>query len=161
MILEMSAVTRKKIFLEYLNLIYSNKSYLREVYLEMKNLATNKTLILAIEETRTDNICQIEHIGAMFKAIDEPFTEKRLLSYKILTLEAYKVAVNKSLLTLERDCAIIFYMQVVESVEVLYFKTLMDMARGLHYKFMNIKLPYDTALENQKLLYDIHAEMVA
>jgi hypothetical protein len=35
------------------------------------------------------------------------------------------------------------------------------MAKGLHYDYMNLQYPYDIAMDNQSLLFDIHTEMVA
>ncbi|MFA6245930.1 MAG: hypothetical protein WC615_03245 [Mucilaginibacter sp.] len=112
MLQPVSFATRKKIFIEYLNLVYSNKSYLKSVFLEMRELATNPTLLLAIDETGADNLSQIDNIYAMFGSINEHITERHIIAAKAMNLEAYSAAINVTRLPLSATVPYFFTCKV-------------------------------------------------
>jgi ferritin-like metal-binding protein YciE len=152
---------RKKIFLEYLNTIYSSKEHLLNFLPEVTRYASNDTLRLAIQENNNDNIKQMADIKQVFVTLKETYSEKKILAIKLITFDTYKTSIESSTSAFERDCAILFCLEVIDSIEVLYLRTLKNMAKGLHLETLHLQFPYDIAVDNQKLFDTIHQEMVA
>lgn len=152
---------RKKIFLEYLNRIHSCKHHLINFLPEVTRLASNKSLILAIHDSNDDNVRQLADINKVFTILKEDHSEKKILTIKTLTFETYKTTIEASITTFERDCAILFCLEVIDSIEILYLRTLKNMAKGLHLETLHLQFPYDIAVDNQILFDAIHQEMVA
>jgi hypothetical protein len=91
----------------------------------------------------------------------ETFTEKKILGIRMIAFEAYKSAFHSSLTVLERDSAILLYLEIIDSLEVLYFKTLMNMCKELKFEFFNLQSCYDTAADNMVLFEGIRTELLA
>lgn len=155
-----AASIRRGIFLDHLNTVCSSKLHLLTILPELKSFATNKTLILAIEDYCKDNQKQINDLTKVFVSMNETYNEKKILAIKVIALEAYKSAIKLTRRTLERDCAILLYLGIIDSIEVQYFRTLMNLCRGLNIEFVNIQPSYYTAVDNLILINKIQLELV-
>jgi ferritin-like metal-binding protein YciE len=152
---------RRGIFLEHLNTVCSSKHHLLSILPELKGFATNKTLIQAIEDYCEDNEKQIDDLARIYTLMEETYTEKKILGMRVIAFEAYKAAIGTTEITLERDCAILLYLGIIDSIEVQYFKTLMNLCRGLDIEFVDIQPSYFTAVDNLILINKLQLELVA
>lgn len=150
----------KKTFLEHLNYIYYGKRHLIDFFIEVKGLATLSVLKHAIQEAIDDNECQITQMKEIYTVIKEEPSKTNTLSMKALTLEAYLAAIKAGKTSLERDVFILFYLQQIEGIEVIYFKVLKNLAKAIGYSNSFLNQPFDIAVENKILFESIYKEYI-
>lgn len=143
----------KKIFLEHLNSIYCGKQHLIQFFDEIKALATLQYLKNAIQDCRDEAESQITHIDGIFNAIGEDQSKISVLGMKAMTLEAYITAIRSGKTPMERDVFIVFYLQLVEGIEVTYFKVLKNLAKAIGYSNTFLDKPFNQAVED-KLMFE-------
>jgi ferritin-like metal-binding protein YciE len=151
----------KNIFLEHLNSIYFGKQHLLDFFDEIETIASLQQLRLAIDELRTDTHKQMDYMDDIYQSIDaEPF-KISVLGIKGVTLEAYLSVIKSGKTPLERDVFILFYLQIIEGIEVTYFKVLKNLAKQVGYNCTFLDQPFDLAVENKFLFEAIHKEYIS
>jgi ferritin-like metal-binding protein YciE len=150
----------KKMFLEHLNSIYFGKQHLLDFFNEIEAMASLNPLKLAIEELRTDTNDQITHMDEIYKSIHKTASKTSVLGMKGMTLEAYLTVIKSGKTPLERDVFILFYLQIIEGIEVTYFKVLKNLAKSIGYNNTFLDQPFDTAVENKVLFEAIYKEYI-
>lgn len=151
----------KRIFLEHLNSIYFGKQHLLAFFDEIEAIASLQQLKLAIDELRTDTNTQIAHMDEIYQYIQKEASKTSVLGIKGMTLEAYLSVIKAGKTPLERDVLILFYLQIIEGIEVTYFKVLKNLAKAAGYNHTYLDQPFDLAVENKFLFETIHKEYIS
>jgi ferritin-like metal-binding protein YciE len=151
----------KKIFLEHLNSIYCGKQHLIHFFEEIKTLATLQYLKDAIQECCDDARSQIQYMDGIFKAIGEDQSQISVLGMKAMTLEAYITAIRSGKTPIERDVFIVFYLQLVEGIEVTYFKVLKNLAKTIGYSNTFLDKPFNQAVEDKLMFEGIYKAYIS
>lgn len=151
----------KKIFLEHLNSIYCGKQHLVVFFEEIKALASLQYLKNAIQDCCDDAQNQLAHIEGIFNSINEDQAKISVLGMKAMTLEAYLSAIKAGKTPMERDVFIVFYLQLVEGIEVTYFKVLKNLARAIGYSNTFLDKPFNQAVEDKIMFESIYKEYIS
>ncbi|MCC8425330.1 DUF892 family protein [Mucilaginibacter sp. UR6-11] len=151
----------KKMFLEHLNSIYFGKQHLFEFFNEIELIASLKQLKLAIDELRDDTNTQIRQMDEIYQSIGKQPTKTTVLGMKGMTLEAYLSVIRSGKSPLERDVFILFYLQIIEGIEITYYKVLKNLAKSIGYSNTFLDQPFDTAVENKFLFEAIYTEYIS
>ena len=151
----------KKIFLEHLNSIYCGKQHLIHFFDEIRSLATLKFLKNAIQDCADDAKSQLEHMDGIFVAINEDQSKISVLGMKAVTLEAYLSAIKAGKTPMERDVFILFYLQLIEGIEVTYFKVLKNLAKAIGYSNTFLDKPFNQAVEDRIMFESIYKEYIS
>jgi hypothetical protein len=80
---------------------------------------------------------------------------------KGITLEAYLSVIKSGKTPLERDVFILFYLQIIEGIEITYFKVLKNLSTAIGYDNSFLNQPFDTAVENKILFDAIYKEYIS
>lgn len=150
----------KKIFLEHLNSIYCGKQHLVNFFDEVVNLATLQELKTAIQECCHDARTQLLQLNMIYSSIGEDQSKINILGMKAMTLEAYIVAIKAGKTPVERDVFIVFYLQLIEGIEITYFKVLKNLAKAIGYSHTVLDQPFDLAIENRIIFEKIYQEYI-
>ncbi len=150
----------KKIFLEHLNGIYYGKKHLLEFFAEVMSIAALNHLKLAINECIDDTVKQIERMDEIYESIKQKPSKTSVLGIKALTLEAYLAVIKSGKTPIERDVFILFYLQIIEGIEISYFKVLKNLAKSIGYKYSFFDEPFDLAVENRMMFETIYKEYI-
>jgi ferritin-like metal-binding protein YciE len=151
----------KKMFLEHLNSIYFGKQHLLDFFGEIEIIASLQTLKLAIDELRNDTNDQILQMDEIYRSIHKAPTKTSVLGMKAMTLEAYLSVIKSGKTPVERDVFILFYLQIIEGIEITYFKVLKNLAKAIGYSNTFLDQPFDTAVENKFLFEAIYREYIS
>jgi ferritin-like metal-binding protein YciE len=151
----------KKIFLEHLNSIYCGKQHLISFFEEIKGLATLQFLKKAIEDCKNDAEQQLQHLDSIFNSINEDQSKISVLGMKAMTLEAYISAIKAGKTPMERDVFIVFYLQLIEGIEVTYFKVLKNLAKAIGYSNSFLDKPFNQAVEDKIMFESIYKEYIS
>jgi ferritin-like metal-binding protein YciE len=151
----------EKIFLEHLNAIYFGKQHLLDFFKEVEEIASLQQLKLAIEECRHDTTSQIGHMDEIYQSLEKSPSKTSVLGIKAMTLEAYLTVIRSGKTTKERDVFILFYLQIIEGIEVTYFKVLKNLAKAIGYSNGFIDQPFDLAVENKLLFETIYKDYIS
>jgi ferritin-like metal-binding protein YciE len=151
----------KKMFLEHLNSIYFGKQHLIAFFDEIESIAALTQLKLAIDELRSDTNAQIEQMDEIYSSTKAVPSQISVLGIKGMTLEAYLTVIKSGKTPLERDVFILFYLQIIEGIEVTYFKVLKNLAKAIGYSNVFLDQPFDTAVENKYLFETIYKEYIS
>ncbi len=151
----------KRMFREHLDSIYFGKQHLLEFFSEIEIIASLQQLKLAIDELRSDTHKQILQMDDIYHSIHKAPTKISILGMKGMTLEAYLSVIKSGKTPLERDVFILFYLQIIEGVEVTYFKVLKNLATAIGYSNTFLNEPFDTAVENKILFEAIYKEYIS
>src|SRR4051812_9112676 len=146
----------KNMFLEHLNGIYFGKKHLLEFFAEVTSIASLNHLKLAINECIDDTDKQIKHMDDIYKSINKKPSKTSVLGVKAITLEAYLSVIKTGKTPVERDVFILFYLQIIEGIEVTYFKVLKNLAQAIGYKFAYLNEPFDLAVDNKVMFETIY-----
>ncbi|HEY2581487.1 MAG TPA: DUF892 family protein [Mucilaginibacter sp.] len=150
----------KRTFLEHLNYIYFGKQHLIKFFNEVKELATLNVLKLAIQEVNDETEDQQQQLDKIYNSIGESPSKTNTLSLKATTLEAYLAAIKTGKTPLERDVFILFYLQQIEGIEIIYFKVLKNLAKAIGYSNSFLDQPFDLAVENKVMFEAIYKEYI-
>ncbi|MDN5285738.1 MAG: hypothetical protein JWR38_2012 [Mucilaginibacter sp.] len=151
----------KKIFLEHLNSIYFGKQHLVHFFEEIKVLASLQYLKNAIQDCCNDAQEQLQHIEGIFNAINEDQSKISVLGMKAMTLEAYLSTIKAGKTPTERDVFIVFYLQLIEGIEVTYFKVLKNLAKAIGYSNTFLDKPFNQAIEDKIMFEAIYKEYIS
>lgn len=151
----------EKIFLEHLNSIYLGKQYLLDFFKEVEEIACVQQLKLAIDECHNDTKNQILAMDEIYSSIHKQPAKTSVLGIKAMTLEAYMCVIKTGKTPEERDVFILFYLQIIEGIEVTYFKVLKNLAKAIGYSNTFLDQPFDTAVENKVLFEAIYKEYIS
>jgi ferritin-like metal-binding protein YciE len=151
----------KKIFLEHLNSIYCGKQHLLHFFEEIQGLATLKFLKKAIQECNDDAQEQLQHLDSIFNSINEDQSKISVLGMKAMTLEAYISAIKAGKTPMERDVFIVFYLQLIEGIEVTYFNVLKNLAKAIGYSNTFLDKPFKQAVEDKIMFESIYKEYIS
>jgi ferritin-like metal-binding protein YciE len=151
----------KKMFLEHLNSIYFGKQHLLDFFNEIEIIASLQQLKLAVDELRTDTNNQILQMDEIYRSIQKASSKTSILGMKGMTLEAYLSVIRSGKSPLERDVFILFYLQIIEGIEITYFKVLKNLAKAIGYSNTFLDQPFDTAVENKLLFEAIYKEYIS
>src|ERR1700761_742453 len=143
----------KRIFLEHLNSIYLGKQHLLDFYKEVEEMAALQQLKLAIDECWHDTKNQLTQMDNIYSSIEKHPSKTSVLGIKAMTLEAYLAVIRSGKTPVERDVFILFYLQIIEGIEITYFKVLKNLAKAIGYSSSFLDHPFDLAVEN-KLLFE-------
>ena len=150
----------KKMFLEHLNGIYFGKKHLLEFFGEVMNIASLQHLKLAINECIDDTIKQIECMDEIYASIDKKPSKTSILGVKGMTLEAYLAVIKTGKTPIERDVFILFYLQIIEGIEITYFKVLKNLAKAIGHNHSFLDEPFDLAVDNRLMFETIYKEYI-
>ncbi|GAC1308507.1 MAG: hypothetical protein NVSMB24_22300 [Mucilaginibacter sp.] len=150
----------KKTFLEHLNYIYLGKHHLLNFFKEVKDIAKLNVLKMALQEGIDDTEDQIMQMDEIYTAIKEKPSKTNTLGLKAMTLEAYLTVIKSGKTPLERDVFILFYLQQIEGIEIIYFKVLRNLAKAVGYNHKFLDQPIDLAVENKILFETIYQEYI-
>jgi ferritin-like metal-binding protein YciE len=150
----------KKMFQEHLNSIYFGKQHLLDFFNEIEIIASLQQLKLAVDELRTDTNNQILQMDEIYRSIKKSPSKTSILGMKGMTLEAYLSVIRSGKSPLERDVFILFYLQIIEGIEITYFKVLKNLAKAIGYSNTFLDQPFDTAVENKVLFEAIYKEYI-
>lgn len=139
----------KKIFLEHLNSIYFGKQHLVEFFEEIKGLASLIYLKEAIQECYQATQKQLTQLESIYNTINETPSKTTVLGIKAMTLEAYISAIKTGKTAMERDVFIVFYVQIIEGIEITYFDVLRNLAKAIGYSSTFINKPFNLAVKNK------------
>ena len=151
----------KKIFLEHLNSIYLGKHHLVDFFTEVEEIAALQQLKLAIDECRNDTYGQIEAMDEIYKSIGRSPSKTSVLGIKAMTLEAYLAVIKGGKTPVEKDVFILFYLQIIEGIEITYFKVLKNLGIAIGYSNTFLDQPFDTAVDNKILFETIYKEYIS
>ena len=151
----------KRIFLEHLNNIYFGKKHLLDFLKEVVEIASLNQLKLALRECQDDTVTQTQQLDAIYNTINEQPSKISILGMKGMTLEAYLSVIKSGKTPLERDVFILFYLQIIEGIEITYFKVLKNLAKSLGYSNTFFDQPFDLAVENKVLFDAIYKEYIS
>jgi len=151
----------KRIFLEHLNNIYFGKKHLLDFLAEVVEIASLQQLKLALRECQDDTVTQMMQLDSVYNMINEQPSKISILGMKGLTLEAYVSVIKSGKTPLERDVFILFYLQIIEGIEITYFKVLKNLAKSLGYSNTFFDHPFDLAVENKILFDAIYKEYIS
>ncbi|HWZ16123.1 MAG TPA: DUF892 family protein [Mucilaginibacter sp.] len=151
----------KKTFLEHLNYIYLGKHHLLDFFKEVKDIAKLNVLKMALQEGIDDTEDQIMQMDEIYTAIKEKPSKTNTLGLKAMTLEAYLSVIKSGKTPLERDVFILFYLQQIEGIEIIYYKVLKNLAKATGYNHRFLDQPIDIAVENKILFETIYQEYIS
>lgn len=151
----------KKMFLEHLNSIYYGKQHLVDFFAEVAGIASLSQLKLAIGECNHDTVNQILQMDEIFEAIKEQPSKTNILGIKAMTLEAYLSVIKTGKTPVERDVFILFYLQIIEGIEITYFKVLKNLAKAIGYSNTFLDQPFDLAVDNKMMFETIYQEYIS
>lgn len=151
----------KNMFLEHLNGIYYGKKHLLDFFAEVMGIAALNHLKLAINECIDDTVKQIERMDEIYEAINKKPSKTSVLGVKALTLEAYLSVIKTGKTPVERDVFILFYLQIIEGIEITYFKVLKNLAKAVGYNHSFLDEPFDLAVDNRLMFETIYKEYIS
>ncbi|MFD0750427.1 DUF892 family protein [Mucilaginibacter calamicampi] len=151
----------KRIFLEHLNNIYFGKKHLLDFLAEVVEIASLNQLKLALRECQDDTVTQMMQLDSVYNMINEQPSKISILGMKGMTLEAYISVIKSGKTPIERDVFILFYLQIIEGIEITYFKVLKNLAKSLGYSNTFFDHPFDLAVENKVLFDAIYKEYIS
>lgn len=150
----------RRIFLEHLNGIYYGKQHLLDFFGEVKDIASLQQLKLAIRECMEDTVTQIQQMDSIYNSINEHPSKTSVLGLKAVTLEAYLSVIKSGKTPIERDVFILFYLQIIEGIEITYFKVLKNLAKAVGYSNTFLDQTFDLALDNKLMFETIYKEYI-
>ncbi len=151
----------KRIFLEHLNNIYFGKKHLLDFLAEVIEIASINQLKLALRECQDDTVTQMMQLDSVYNMLNEQPSKISILGMQGLTLEAYISVIKSGKTPVERDVFILFYLQIIEGIEITYFKVLKNLAKSLGYNNSFFDHPFDLAVENKILFDAIYKEYIS
>ena len=150
----------KSMFLEHLNGIYFGKKHLLEFFAEVMSMASLNHLKLAINECIDDTVKQIDSMDEIYEAIGKKPSKTSILGVKGMTLEAYMTVIKAGKTPVERDVFILFYLQIIEGIEITYFKVLKNLAKAIGHNHSFLDEPFDLAVDNRLMFETIYKEYI-
>lgn len=153
----------RQLFIHQLNRVNCTKSYLVRNLPKLSQLASFKTMQLAIEEDISDVKKQQLRIEEMYKLLDAQPSDDGCEVIKSVIEEAYHLghAANKP--TIVNDMDIILYMQLIENIEFTSFRMLKLIAQYMDNGDLSQRITecFDEHVDNSHLFMLISEEYLS
>lgn len=124
----------RAVFIEQLSILYNAKLHLTTWLPQLTNQATFRNLKLALEEDLEDTDRQMIALKKIFQLMQESWLTNSCLGMNAVIDEAHKQVVFDRDKHFESDMSILFYMAVIENLQVGASKILNLMALKLAYQ---------------------------
>jgi ferritin-like metal-binding protein YciE len=149
----LNTVSLRKIFIEQLSILYNAKISLTIRIPQLVGQATFKNLKLALEEDLADTERQMIALKTIFKLMQESWLTHSCLGMNAVIDEAHKQVTFNQGDHFESDMSILFYMAVIENMQVGASEMLNLMALKLTYQpyAQLVKECLDVAKDNASL----------
>jgi len=130
----LSATALRALFIEQLSILYNAKISLTAYIPGLVKQATFTNLKLALEEDLEDSIRQMIALKTIFRLMQESWLTNSCLGMNAVIDEAFKQVAFDKTKHFESDMSILFYMAVIENLQVGAGKILNLMALKLDYE---------------------------
>ena len=124
----------RNVFIEQLSILYNAKISLKACIPNLVTQATFKNLKLALEEDLDDTNRQMIALKNIFNLMKESWLTNNCLGMNAVIDEAYKQVKIDQAKHFESDMSILFYMSVIENLQVGAIDVLKLMSLKLNYK---------------------------
>jgi len=114
----LSVLTLRSVFIEQLSILYNAKVSLTSRLPQLADQATFKNLKLALEEDLEDTKRQMISLKSIFRLLQESWLTNNCLAMNAVIDEAHKHVTYKQDNHFESDMSILFYMGVIENLQV-------------------------------------------
>jgi ferritin-like metal-binding protein YciE len=156
----LNPVTLRSVFVQQLSILYNAKMNLTARLPQLTQQATFRNLKLALEEDLEDTHRQMIALQKIFKLLQESMLTDDCLGLNAVVEEAHQRVVCYEDRHFESDMSILFYMSVIENLQLGASKVLKLIARKLAYQ------PYaqlvgeclDMVTENSSLFHYVAEE---
>lgn len=154
--LKMSQASLKKMFITQLNNIYCLKSYLVMNLPAVSETASFIDLKNAILESVGEIKLQLLRMDEIYKIIGETYKPHQCFGIRALTMEDYVASKAVGMSKLETDFSLLIYLQKLESIEVLCYSVLVNLAASLPDKGLTQLLNENLDMaKDSKVLYEL------
>lgn len=130
----LSTISLRTVFIEQLGILYNAKVSLTNRLPQLVSQATFSNLKIALEEDLDDTKRQMIALKTIFKLMQEPWLTHSCLGMNAVIEEAHKQVIFKQDKHFESDMSILFYMAVIENLQVGASQMLNMMALKLDYQ---------------------------
>lgn len=130
----LSIISLRTVFIEQLSILYNAKVSLIDRLPQLVNQATFENLKMALEEDLDDTKRQMVALKTVFKLMQESWLTNSCLGMNAVIDEAHKQVVFNREKHFESDMSILFYMAVIENLQVGASQVLNMMALKLAYQ---------------------------
>lgn len=153
----------RSFFIIHLNRIYAAKAHLVEKLPLLKNEVSFKDLEQAIQETVDDVSKQMARMELIYTLMDATISDGSINGLKGLVDDSFNAINELKNEQAIREMSIIFYLQVIENMEMASFQILQMTAVKLKNKQISqlLKENYDEAKADRTLLLLIAAKYLA
>lgn len=153
----------RQLFIHQLNRVNCTKSYLIRNLPKLAEVASFKTMRLAIEEDLSDVKKQQLRVDEMYKLLDAAPSDDGCEVIKSVIEEAYNLGNAAEKSTIVNDMDIILYMQIIENIECTSFRMLKLIAQYMDNKELAQKVTecFDENIDNDRLFMLISEEYLS
>ncbi|MGF7040321.1 DUF892 family protein [Mucilaginibacter lappiensis] len=130
----LNIITLRTVFIEQLSILYNAKVSLTNRLPQLVSQATFKNLKMALEEDFDDTKRQMIALKTIFKLMQESWLTHSCLGMNAVIEEAHKQVTFNQDKHFESDMSILFYMSVIENLQVGASQMLNMMALKLAYQ---------------------------
>jgi ferritin-like metal-binding protein YciE len=130
----LSIISLRAVFIEQLSILYNAKVSLTLRLPQLVSQATFKNLKIALEEDLDDTKRQMISLKMIFKLMQESWLTHSCLGMNAVIEEAYKQVTFNRDKHFESDMSILFYMSVIENLQVGASQILNMIALKLDYQ---------------------------
>ena len=159
----MDEASLRKVFLLQLNNIFSVKTYLVANLPLMAFAASFADLKQAILENVEDIRLQLLRMTIIYRLLGEQFQNQDTKGVVALTREAFAASKEPGMTGLETDLSLLVLLRALESIEVVYFSVLAEIAQSMPDQQLKqlLKENLDLALDSKELYELITREYIA
>ena len=156
----LSTTALRSVFVEQLSILYNTKVNLTIRLPELVTLATFRNLKLALTEGLEDNERQMISLKTIFISLDESWLTDKCLGVNALINEAHSQIALHHDKHFESDMSILFYMSVIENLQIGASQMLNLMSSKLPYQqyAQLIRECRDMVKDNSELLFCVADE---
>jgi ferritin-like metal-binding protein YciE len=130
----LNIITLRTVFIEQLSILYNAKVSLTDRLPQLVSQATFKNLKMALEEELDDTKRQMIALKTIFKLLQESWLTHSCLGMNAVIEEAHKQVTFNQDKHFESDMSILFYMSVIENLQVGASEILNVIALKLAYQ---------------------------
>jgi ferritin-like metal-binding protein YciE len=159
----LNAPDLKLLFIHQLNRVNCTKGYLIRNLPILEEIASFKTMKLAIQEDLDDVKKQQLRIDEMYELLDSKASDEGCDVIKSIIEEAFNLGNNAGKSTIVNDMDIILYMQLIENIELTSFRMLKAIAQFMGNDDITQMVTecFDENVDNDKLFTLITEEYLA
>jgi len=152
----------KTVFMHNLNRMYTGKCFLRDNLESLLNMASFKTLQLAMKEFSDGVTNQIERMEKIYELLKETPTNEPGNPIKSLIKDEFCLDEQQTI-PLLNDLDLVLYVQLLEHVNITAYRMMIMVAKLLKYTEVKQELTenFDESVDNDKLFTLIAEEYLA